>query len=116
MISIVGSTVLAPLKPTGFNCAVPGAGSDIVNENGHSTPPGVVGELVMRRPSIGLTRGLWKDGERYLQTYWSTWPGIWHHGDFASRDADGQWYIHGRSDDTMKIAGKRVGPAEVNRC
>lgn len=67
----------------------------------------------MRRPSIGLTRGLWRDEARYLQTYWSTWPGIWHHGDFASRDADGQWYIHGRSDDTMKIAGKRTGPDEI---
>jgi acetyl-CoA synthetase len=113
MISIIGSTVLLPLKPCGFNCALPGAGADVVDENGASTPAGAVGELVMRRPTIGVTRGLWRDEARYLQTYWSTWPGIWHHGDFASRDADGQWYIHGRSDDTMKIAGKRVGPAEI---
>jgi acetyl-CoA synthetase len=113
MISIIGSTVLLPLKPCGFNCALPGAGADVVDETGASAPPGAVGELVMRRPSIGLTRGLWRDEARYLRTYWSTWPGIWHHGDFASRDADGQWYIHGRSDDTMKIAGKRTGPAEI---
>lgn len=113
MLSIIGTTVLLPLKPTGFNCAVPGAGSDIADETGHSAPAGAVGELIMRRPSIGLTRGLWKDSGQYLTTYWSTWPNIWHHGDFASRDGDGQWYIHGRSDDTMKIAGKRVGPAEV---
>ncbi len=113
MISIIGSTVLLPLEPCGFNGALPGTGADVVDENGASVPPGAVGELVMRRPSIGTTRGLWHDEARYLQTYWSTWPGIWHHGDFASRDADGQWYIHGRSDDTMKIAGKRTGPAEI---
>lgn len=113
MISIIGSTVLLPLKPCGFNCALPGTGADVVDENGASVPPGAVGELVMRRPSIGTTRGLWHDEARYLETYWSTWPNVWHHGDFASRDADGQWYIHGRSDDTMKIAGKRTGPAEI---
>jgi acetyl-CoA synthetase len=113
MISIIGSTVLLPLKPCGFNCALPGTGADVVDENGASVPPGAVGELVMRRPSIGMSRGLWNDDARYLETYWSTWPNIWHHGDFASRDADGQWYIHGRSDDTMKIAGKRTGPAEI---
>lgn len=113
MISIIGTTVLRPLKPNGFNCAIPGAGADVVDDSGNSTGPGEVGELVMRRPTIGLTRGLWNDDERYLSTYWSTWPDIWHHGDFASRDADGQWYIHGRSDDTMKIAGKRTGPAEI---
>jgi acetyl-CoA synthetase len=67
----------------------------------------------MRRPSIGLTRGLWKERARYLETYWSTWPGVWHHGDFASRDADGHWRIFGRSDDVMKFAGKRTGPAEI---
>lgn len=113
MISIIGCTVLAPLKPNGFNCAVPGVGADVADEHGNSAPAGTVGELVMRRPSIGLTRGLWQDRERYIETYWSTWPNVWHHGDFASRDADGHWYIYGRSDDTMKIAGKRTGPAEI---
>ena len=67
----------------------------------------------MRRPVFGLTMGLWNEDERYLQNYWSTWKDVWHHGDFASRDADGHWYIHGRSDDTLKIAGKRTGPAEI---
>ena len=113
MIGIVGCTVLEPLKTGGFNCAVPGTGADVADEHGDSAPPGTVGELVMRRPSIGLTRGLWKEGERYLETYWSTWPGVWHHGDFASRDADGHWWIYGRSDDVMKFAGKRTGPSEI---
>ena len=61
----------------------------------------------------GMTRGFWRDRERYQETYWSRLPGIWVHGDWASIDEDGFWYIHGRSDDTLKVAGKRVGPAEV---
>jgi acetyl-CoA synthetase len=105
--------VLRPLKPCGFNTPIPGTGADVLDEQGRSAPPGTVGELVMRRPPIGLTQGVWRDRERYLETYWSTWPDIWHHGDFASRDADGHWFIWGRSDDTLKIAGKRTGPAEV---
>ena len=68
MISIIGTTVLLPLKPCSFNCALPGTGADVVDETGASAPPGQVGELVMRRPSIGLTRGLWHDDARYLQT------------------------------------------------
>jgi acetyl-CoA synthetase len=74
---------------------------------------GKVGELVIRAPMPGMTRGFWGDRERYEETYWSRWPGLWAHGDWASIDADGFWYIHGRSDDTLKVAGKRVGPAEV---
>lgn len=80
---------------------------------GRSVDLGVTGELVMRCPSIGLTRGLWHDRERYLESYWSRLPDVWVHGDFASRDADGMWYVHGRSDDTLKIAGKRTGPSEI---
>ncbi len=60
-----------------------------------------------------MTRGFWNDPERYLETYWSRIPGVWVHGDWALVDTDGFWYIHGRSDDTLKVAGKRVGPAEV---
>jgi len=60
-----------------------------------------------------MTRGLFKDPERYLEVYWSRWPDVWVHGDWAYVDGDGFWFIHGRSDDTLKIAGKRVGPAEV---
>jgi acetyl-CoA synthetase len=71
-----------------------------------------MGELVMTKPCIGLTRGIWKSPERYME-YWERIPGVWVHGDWASRDADGAWYIHGRSDDTLKIGGKRTGPAEI---
>jgi acetyl-CoA synthetase len=72
-----------------------------------------VGELVIRKPWIGMTRGFWRDRERYLETYWSRIPGLWVHGDFAAIDSDGLWYILGRSDDTIKVAGKRLGPSEV---
>jgi acetyl-CoA synthetase len=68
---------------------------------------------VVRQPWIGMTRGFWGDPDRYLETYWSRYPDVWLHGDFAAVDEDGQWFILGRSDDTIKVAGKRVGPAEV---
>ena len=74
---------------------------------------GEVGELVCRKPFPGMTRGFWRDPERYLDTYWRRFPGIWTHGDWASVDEDGYWFLHGRSDDTLNIAGKRIGPAEL---
>ncbi len=74
---------------------------------------GTVGELVIQAPWPGMTRGFWNDRERYLATYWSRFPNVWVHGDWARVDEEGFWYIEGRSDDTLKIAGKRVGPAEV---
>ena len=60
-----------------------------------------------------MTRGIWGDPERYLETYWRRFPGVWTHGDWASRDDDGYWFLHGRSDDTLNVAGKRIGPAEI---
>jgi len=113
MMGILTCCPIRPLKPCAFNSAVPGTGADVVDEAGRTATVGTVGELVMRRPTLGLTRSLWQDDGRFIDNYWSTWPGIWHHGDFASRDADGHWYIWGRSDDTLKIAGKRTGPAEI---
>jgi acetyl-CoA synthetase len=86
--------------------------ADVLDENGNSVR-GKVGELVVRSPWPGMTRAFWHDRERYLETYWSRWPNIWVHGDWAEVDDDGLWYIRGRSDDTIKVAGKRLGPAEV---
>jgi acetyl-CoA synthetase len=68
---------------------------------------------VCRRPWPGMTRGFWRDPQRFIETYWSRIPGVWVHGDWASVDDDGSWFLHGRSDDTMNIAGKRIGPAEL---
>jgi acetyl-CoA synthetase len=109
---IVSCTLLAPIRPTSFNGPNVGMAADVVDPVG-APVRGQVGELVVRAPWPGMTRGFWRDPERYLETYWSRFPGTWVHGDWAEIDADGYWYIHGRSDDTLKVAGKRVGPAEV---
>jgi acetyl-CoA synthetase len=109
---IVVGNVLTPLKPCAFSGPPPGMAADVVDEVGNPVR-GAVGELVVRQPWIGMTRGFWKDPERYLEAYWDRIPNVWVHGDFAAIDEDGLWYILGRSDDTIKVAGKRVGPAEV---
>jgi acetyl-CoA synthetase len=103
---------LLPLKPCAFSAPCPGIAADVFDDHGQPLR-GKVGELVIKAPWIGMTRGFWNDRKRYLDTYWSRWPGIWVHGDYAAVDEDGAWYILGRSDDTLKIAGKRLGPAEV---
>ena len=110
---IVSGNLLGPIKPASFSGPCIGTAADVVDETGRPIR-GAVGELVIRAPMPGMTRGFWRDDEgRYESTYWSRFPGTWLHGDWASIDADGFWYIEGRSDDTLKIAGKRVGPAEV---
>lgn len=108
---VMGNPIL-PLKPCAFSAACPGIAADILDDNGRPLRE-AVGELVIKAPWIGMTRGFWHDPQRYLDTYWSQWPGVWVHGDFAALDADGMWYILGRSDDTIKVAGKRLGPAEI---
>ncbi len=109
---ILGCTTWTPLKPTAFAGAVPGIAADVVDERGRSVR-GAVGELVIRQPWPGMTRGFWRDPQQYLATYWRRFPDVWVHGDWARVDEDGFWYIEGRSDDTLKVAGKRVGPAEL---
>jgi len=109
---LVGGNVITPLKPAAFAGPPPGIAADVVDEQGRPVR-NQVGELVVRQPWIGMTRGFWKDEARYLQTYWSRFPGVWVHGDWAAIDEDGLWYILGRSDDTIKVGGKRLGPAEV---
>ncbi|MBQ0723853.1 MAG: AMP-binding protein [Cycloclasticus sp.] len=110
---ILGCTVARPLKPCCFNTQMPAMGADIIDESGQAIADGQVGELALRNPSIGLTRGLWNNPERYLDSYWRTIPGVWVHGDWAVKDDHGMWYVLGRSDDTLKISGKRTGPAEI---
>ena len=109
---IVCGNFLQPLKPCAFSGPVPGMAADVVDENGQPLRE-AVGELVIRKPWIGMTRGFWNDRQRYLDSYWSRFDDIWLHGDFAAIDRDGCWFILGRSDDTIKVAGKRLGPAEV---
>jgi len=109
---ILGCTVLQPQKPCCFTGPVLGMDVEVYDEQGHAVR-GAVGELVIRQPWPGMTRGFWRDPARYLDTYWSRWPNVWVHGDWVRVDEDGFWFIQGRSDDTIKVAGKRIGPAEV---
>ena len=103
---------VAPLKPMSLGGPALGMAVDVYDDEGKPLR-GAVGELVCTQPWPGMTRGLLNDPDRYIETYWSRWPDVWVHGDWASIDADGDWYLHGRSDDTIKVAGKRLGPAEV---
>lgn len=109
---IIASFPSEPIKPCSFAGPIPGMAADVFDEAGKPVR-GEVGELVITRPWPGMTAGFWKDPARYEQTYWARWPGVWVHGDWAYVDGDGFWFLQGRSDDTLKIAGKRLGPAEV---
>jgi acetyl-CoA synthetase len=113
----VGGSFLAPYPVEPIrSCSLGGPSLgmdvDVVDDTGRSVR-GQVGELVCRQPWPSMTRGVWKDDARYLEAYWSRFPGIWTHGDFAMVDSDGQWFILGRSDDVINVAGKRLAPAEV---
>ena len=109
---ILASFPIAPIKPCSFSGPIPGMAAECFGEDGRPVR-GAVGELVVTKPWPGMTKGFWQDPDRYIETYWSRWKDVWVHGDWAFVDDEGFWYIHGRSDDTLKIAGKRVGPAEV---
>jgi acetyl-CoA synthetase len=104
--------VTEPVKPVALGFPALGQDMDVFDADGNAVR-GEVGELVCKRPWPGMTRGIWGDDERYLDAYWRRFPGVWTHGDWASIDDDGYWFLHGRSDDTLNIAGKRIGPAEL---
>jgi acetyl-CoA synthetase len=122
IINISGGTeivgcLLSPLPITSLKpCTLrgPGLGMDIdvFDEDGKSIQGGI-GHLVCKKPAPSMTKGFLKDPKRYLDTYFSRWPNVWYHGDWALKDEDGFWFLHGRSDDTIKVAGKRTGPAEI---
>jgi acetyl-CoA synthetase len=110
--ALLSSVVVRPIAPSGFNTVSPGVWTDVVDMVGNSVT-GVIGELAIRAPFVGMTRGFWQDEARYLESYWSSIPGLWVHGDLAMRREDGTFFLLGRSDDTIKLAGKRLGPAEI---
>jgi len=122
IINISGGTeivgcFLSPLPITALKpCTLrgPGLGMDIdVFDDDGKPIRGKMGHLVAKKPAPSMTRGFWNEPERYIDTYWSRWPNVWYHGDWAKVDKDGFWSLHGRSDDTIKIAGRRTGPAEI---
>jgi acetyl-CoA synthetase len=103
---------IQPLKPCTLGAPAPGMAVEVVDENGIPVR-GRMGYLVCAKPCPSMTRGIWHSPERYLETYWSRFPGMWYHGDWASIDEDGFWFLHGRADESMNVAGRKVGPAEV---
>jgi acetyl-CoA synthetase len=113
----VGGSFLAPYPVEPIrSCSLggPSLGMDVDVVDDQARPVrGEIGELICRQPWPSMTRGVWNDPDRYLEAYWSTFPGVWRHGDYALVDRDGQWFILGRSDDVMNVAGKRLAPAEV---
>ena len=108
----LATCVTEPIKPVALGFPALGQDMDVFAPDGRPVR-GEVGELVCKRPWPGMTRGIWGDDDRYVETYWRRFPGVWTHGDWASVDDDGYWFLHGRSDDTLNIAGKRIGPAEL---
>ncbi|MEQ6378069.1 AMP-binding protein [Bacillaceae bacterium S4-13-56] len=109
---IFGNVLVKPITPITFNAALPGMDVGVVDSEGKEIL-GDVGELVLRQPWVGMTRGFYKDNERYEETYWSRFPNTWVHGDWVIKDNKGYYTITGRSDDTLNVSGKRLGPAEI---
>lgn len=115
----VGGSFLCPYPIEEIaSCSLggPALGMDVdVVDDAAQPVRGRIGELVCRQPWPAMTRGIWNDadGSRYREAYWSTFPGLWRHGDYALVDDSGSWFVLGRSDDVMNVAGKRVAPAEI---
>jgi len=106
---------IQPLKACTLGGPSPGMATDVFDAQGRPVR-GQLGYLVCTKPSPSMTRGVWNDPQRYLEAYWSRWPGVWYHGDWASVDADGCWFVQGRADESFNVAGRKVGPAEVEAC
>lgn len=104
--------IIMPLKAASLQSPGLGMDIDVLNEDGKPVLD-EVGYLVCKQPAPSMTRSLWKNDAKYLETYWSKFPEIWNHGDWAKVDKEGDWFLFGRADDTLKIAGRRVGPGEI---
>jgi acetyl-CoA synthetase len=104
--------VTEPIKVCSLGGASLGMDVDVFDPEGNPIRD-AVGELVCKQPWPSMTRGVLGDPERYQSSYWSTYPHIWRHGDWAMIDEEGDWFLFGRSDEAINVAGKRLGPAEV---
>jgi acetyl-CoA synthetase len=113
MISPAPGLVLVPLKPGSATLPLPGIEAEVVDENGKPTPPGVKGYLVLKRPWPGMLLTLYQDPKRYKEVYWSKFPNVYYTGDYAIRDTDGYFWLLGRADEVLKIAGHRIGTMEL---
>ncbi|GAI07966.1 unnamed protein product, partial [marine sediment metagenome] len=113
MISPTPGIECVPLKPGSVTFPLPGIAADIVDEGGQPVPPGEKGYLVIKAPWPGMLMGIHQDPQRYQESYWSKFPGMFYTGDYAIRDNDGYFWILGRADEVLKIAGHRIGTIEI---
>jgi acetyl-CoA synthetase len=110
--SFLSPYVVEPIKACSLGGPSLGMDVEVFDRDGKPVRE-QLGELVCRQPWPAMTRGVWGDFQRYHDSYWSMFPGVWRHGDWAKVDIDGQWFLYGRSDEAINVAGKRVGPAEI---
>ena len=113
MLSPLPGLETIPLKPGSATRPIPGVDIDVVDENGNDIPPGTKGYLVIKRPWPGMLLTLWGDDKKYKDVYWSKYENIYYPGDYALKDSDGYFWLLGRADDMLKVAGHRIGTAEL---
>jgi acetyl-CoA synthetase len=113
LISHAPGLALVPLKPGTNGPPLPGIDADVVDDNGKPVPTGQRGYLVIKKPWPGMLLTIWKDPDRYVKTYWSKFPGMFYAGDYAVKDEDGYFWILGRADEVIKVAGHRLGTYEL---
>jgi acetyl-CoA synthetase len=108
--AIVSALPVMSIKPCTVGCPIPGFDADVFDDEGKHTNKGY---LVIKKPWPSMTRGILNDGSRFIETYWSKYKDVWYHGDLVFVDYDGLWYMQGRTDDIIKVAGHRIGSAEI---
>jgi acetyl-CoA synthetase len=113
MISPSPGLELVPLKPGSATLPLPGIDAEVVDDSGNPVEPGTKGYLVIRKPWPGMLMGVYKDPARYRETYWSRFKGIYYTADYAIKDEEGYFWLLGRADEILKVAGHRIGTAEI---
>ena len=116
LISPLPGIETIPLKPGSGTRPIPGVNITVVDENGSDVPPNTKGYLVIRNPWPGMLLTLWGDDEKYKTVYWSKYENCYYPGDYALKDNDGYLWLLGRADDVLKVAGHRIGTAELESC
>ncbi len=113
LISPLPGIETIPLRPGSGTRPIPGLDAAVVDESGRDAPSGTKGHLVIRNPWPGMLLGLWRNDDKYRDAYWSKYEGCYYSGDYAIRDEDGYFWLLGRADDILKVAGHRIGTAEL---
>jgi len=113
MLSPLPGLETIPLKPGSTTRSIPGTDISVVDEKGNEQPPNKKGYLVIRKPWPGMLLTLWNDDKKYKDVYWSKFKNIYYPGDYAIKDSDGYFWLLGRADDIIKVAGHRIGTAEL---